>query len=149
MPLIACDRLILKGERRKYYPGFKECCRIRSDKSGIIPIFSIRSLRYCQNDTPNLRQVFFKLVKVSRQRRPDSLRVLPLILRFLTYSRIAFSAPLLCKGIPPVGRSFNHFHTFLCKLCPEKNELYPKKLLLSSISSNIIPVRSIPYTGQI
>src|SRR5210317_1112508 len=90
-------------KRRKYYPGFKDCCRIRSDRSGITPAFSIRSLRYCQNDTPNLRQVFFKLVKVSRQRRPDSLRVLPLILRFLTYSRIAFSAPLLCKGIS--GRS--------------------------------------------
>ena len=89
---------IVQG-RRKYYPGFKACCRIRSDRSGISPVFSIRSLRYCQNDTPNFRQVFFKLVNVSRHWRPDSLRVLPLILRFLTYSRIAFSAPLLCKGI--------------------------------------------------
>ena len=90
-------------ETRKYYPGFKACCRIRSERSGIRPVFSIRSVRYCQNDTPNFRQVFFKLVNVSRHCRPDSLRVLPLILRFLTYSRIAFSAQLLCKGIS--GRS--------------------------------------------
>ena len=90
-------------ERRKNYPGFKACCRIKSERSGIRPIFSTRSLRYCQNDMPNLRQVFFKLVNVSRHCRPDSLRVLPLILRFLTYSRIAFSAPLLCKGMS--GRS--------------------------------------------
>jgi len=35
--------------------------------------------------------------------------------------------------LPPVKRSFNHFHTFFCKLCPEKNEFYSKKLLLGSI----------------
>ena len=66
------------------YPGFKECCRIRSDNSGITPIPSIQFLRYSQNDIPNLRQVFLELVKVSQHRRPDSLRVEPLILRFFS-----------------------------------------------------------------
>jgi hypothetical protein len=41
-----------------------------------------------------LRQVFFKLANVSRQRRPSSLRVPPLILRRLTYSRMSPSLRL-------------------------------------------------------
>src|SRR5438876_5176145 len=47
---------------------------------------------------PSFRQVFFKLAKLSRQRRPAVLRVPPLILRFLTYSRISDSEALLCNG---------------------------------------------------
>ncbi len=46
-----------------------------------------------------MRQVFLRLVKVSRQRLPASERVLPLIFRFLTYSRISPSLTLLCSGI--------------------------------------------------
>ena len=81
---LAFDRIILKGEKMKSYPGFKEYCRIRSDNSGITPIPLIQILRYSQNDIPNLRQVFFKLVKVSQHRRPDSLQIEPLILRFFS-----------------------------------------------------------------
>jgi hypothetical protein len=66
-----------------------------SDKRGISFLFDIRSRRYCQKDTPNFRHVFFKLVKVSRARRPSSLRVLPLTFHLLTYSRISFSLRLL------------------------------------------------------
>src|SRR6266849_4664226 len=52
---------------------------------------------------PSFRQVFFKLANVSRQRRPASLRVPPLILRRLTNSRMSDSTALVCKGIS--GRS--------------------------------------------
>ena len=34
----AFDTLILEGRAKKYYPGFKECCRIRSGRSGIRPV---------------------------------------------------------------------------------------------------------------
>ena len=47
----------------------------------------------------NLRQVFFRLANVSRQRRPAALRVPPLILRRLTNSRMSDSSALLCSGI--------------------------------------------------
>jgi len=45
-----------------------------------------------------LRQVFLRLANVSRPRRPSSLRVPPLILRRLTYSRMSPSLKLLCNG---------------------------------------------------
>src|SRR5208337_1985578 len=58
--------------------------RIRSASRGTLPRPRTRSWRYSQKLTPNRRHVFFKLAKVSRARRPESLRVLPLIFRFLT-----------------------------------------------------------------
>src|SRR5208337_4365629 len=58
--------------------------RIRSASRRTLPRPRTRSWRYSQKLTPNRRHVFFKLAKVSRARRPDSLRVLPLIFRFLT-----------------------------------------------------------------
>src|SRR5271157_4445951 len=58
--------------------------RIRSASRGTLPRPLTRSWRYSQKLTPNRRHVFFKLAKVSRARRPESLRVLPLIFRFLT-----------------------------------------------------------------
>jgi hypothetical protein len=73
--------------------------RMVSGIQGTSLTFLLRSWRYDQNDIPNFLHVFFRLVKVSRQRRPSSLRVEPLILRFLTYSRIACSLRLLCKGM--------------------------------------------------
>ena len=50
-----------------------------------------RSVRYSQKETPNLRQVFLRLAKVSRHLRPLSLRVLPLIFRLVTNSRMSCS----------------------------------------------------------
>jgi hypothetical protein len=47
-------------------------------------MFEVRSSKYFQNEMPSLRQVFFKLVKVSRHFRPESLRVLLLIFFFFT-----------------------------------------------------------------
>src|SRR5208337_2939489 len=58
--------------------------RIRSAIRRTLPRPRTRSWRYSQKLTPNRRHVFFKLAKVSRARRPESLRVLPLIFRFLT-----------------------------------------------------------------
>ena len=58
--------------------------RIRSASRGTLLRPRTRSWRYSQKLTPNRRHVFFKLAKVSRARRPESLRVLPLIFRFLT-----------------------------------------------------------------
>ena len=58
--------------------------RIRSASRGTLPRPRTRSWRSSQKLTPNRRHVFFKLAKVSRARRPKSLRVLPLIFRFLT-----------------------------------------------------------------
>ena len=43
-------------------------------------------------------QVFFRLAKVSRARRPFSERVEPEILRLMTYSRMSLSLELLCNG---------------------------------------------------
>ena len=57
------------------------------------------SLRKAQKLTPSFRHVFFRLAKVSRRRRPRSLRVEPLTRRFFTYSRMSVSLVLLCKGM--------------------------------------------------
>src|ERR1700678_1770751 len=57
------------------------------------------SLINCQNEIPNLRQVFLREVKASRDFLPFSLLVEPLIFLRFTYSLISLSAPLLCKGI--------------------------------------------------
>ena len=70
-------------------------CRIYSANGGMMFFPETRSLRYSQKEMPCLRQVFFRLVKVSRHRRPESLRVLPLIFLFFTYSRISLSLKLL------------------------------------------------------
>ena len=64
-------------------------------KAGMVFLLLTRSLRYSQKETPNLRQVFFRLAKVSLHLRPDSLRVLPEILRLVTNSRISCSLVLL------------------------------------------------------
>src|SRR5574344_755164 len=58
----------------------------------------ILSCRYFQNDIPNFLQVFFRLINVSRQRLPSSLRVLPLTFRFFTWPRMSRSLPLVCNG---------------------------------------------------
>ena len=71
---------------------------ISSPKGGISFLPHTRSVRYSQKETPSLRQVFFKLAKVSRHLRPSSLRVLPLIFRFVTNSRISCSLALLWIG---------------------------------------------------
>ena len=62
----------------------------------LVPV--VRSTRYRQKERPCLRQVFFKLAKAARHSRPRSLRVPPLILRFLTCSRMSPSLPLVCSG---------------------------------------------------
>src|SRR5207253_3122390 len=46
--------------------------RIKSAKRGIFPRWPSRSTKYSQKFTPCFRQVFFRLAKVSRQRRPAS-----------------------------------------------------------------------------
>jgi len=69
-------------------PGKGQCAaarsRMREGRGGILFIADTRSRRNSQKDTPSLRQVFLRLAKVSRQRRPRSLRVPPLTFRFLT-----------------------------------------------------------------
>src|SRR5882757_568836 len=52
---------------------------------------------------PSLAQVFLRPRKASRQSRPTSLRVPPLTLRLVTWQRMSFSDPLVCRGIS--GRS--------------------------------------------
>ena len=47
---------------------------------------------------PSLRQVFFRLANVSRQRRPSSLRVPPLILPTFYCDVTSPSLKLLCNG---------------------------------------------------
>ena len=90
------------------YLGEVLACSTSWGKGEIEFLPEIRSERYCQKDIPSFRQVFFKLVKVSRQRRPFSLRVLPLILRLLTYSRISFSLKLLWRGISGLSNTSNN-----------------------------------------
>jgi hypothetical protein len=58
--------------------------RMREGRGGILFVADTRSRRNSQKDTPSLRQVFLRLAKVSRQRRPRLLRVPPLTFRFLT-----------------------------------------------------------------
>src|SRR5918992_826836 len=69
-------------------PGKGQCAaarsRMREGRGGILFVADTRSRRSSQKETPSLRQVFLRLAKVSRQRRPRSLRVPPLTFRFLT-----------------------------------------------------------------
>ena len=54
------------------YPGDSRTLSLmRSGRPGIEFFRDTLSSRYCQKPIPSLRQVFFKLVKVSRQRRPQ------------------------------------------------------------------------------
>src|ERR1019366_5576446 len=69
---------------------------MRVGRKGMRPVWAMRSLRESQKETPSLRQVFFKLMKVSRHCLPSSLRVPPLTLRFFTQSRISRSLALGC-----------------------------------------------------
>ncbi len=62
----------------------------------LVPV--VRSTRERQKERPCLQQVFFKLAQASRQARPRSLRVPPLIFRCLTCSRRSPSLPLVCSG---------------------------------------------------
>src|SRR2546430_2945999 len=63
-------------------PGKGQCAaarsRMREGRGGILFVADTRSRRNSQKETPGLRQVFLRLAKVSRQRRPRSLRVPPL-----------------------------------------------------------------------
>ena len=69
----------------------------RSSKNVIICCRRNRSRMKSQQAIPCFLQVFFRLVKVSPHRRPLSDRVLPLIFRLMTYSRISRSLRLLCR----------------------------------------------------
>src|SRR6516164_9073965 len=62
-----------------------------------------RAPRYCQKRIPCLAQVFINPRKASRQSRPKLLRVPPEIFRLVTWQRMSFSDPLVCKGMS--GRS--------------------------------------------
>ena len=93
--------------------GTAACCRRSSDSGGIASVRDVRSVRYCQKETLSFRQLRFKLIKVSRQRRPRSLRVPLLTLRFFTGSRRACSLPLVCKGIS--GRSSTNNNSALLR----------------------------------
>jgi len=66
-------------------PGKGQCAaarsRIREGSGGILLVADSRLMRNSQKETPSLRQVFLRLAKVSRQRRPRSLRVPPLTFR--------------------------------------------------------------------
>ena len=62
MPVVVC----IAGE---------DCSKINVASGGIRPVPKIRSWMYSQNEIVFLRQVFLRLAKVSRHRRPSSLRV--------------------------------------------------------------------------
>ena len=56
-----------------------------------------------QPGTASLAQVLASPRKASRQSRPASLRVPPLILRLVTWQRMSFSEPLVCtRSLRPV-----------------------------------------------
>src|ERR687895_1334522 len=86
---------------------------MRSGSGGMAEVWEIRSVKYCQKETPSFRQVRFKLMKVSRQRCPRSLRVPPLTLRFLTGSRRSRSLPLVCSAMS--GRSSTNSNSALLR----------------------------------
>src|ERR671915_2297188 len=69
-------------------PGKGQCAaarsRMREGRGGILFVADTRSRRNSQKEPPSLRQVFLRLAKVSRQRRPRALGVPPLTFRFLT-----------------------------------------------------------------
>ena len=50
--------------------GTAACCRMISGRGGIACVRDVRSVRYRQKEIPSFRQLRFKLIKVSRQRRP-------------------------------------------------------------------------------
>ena len=83
------------------YKALKNASRLRDVKT--MDSWLYRILYNCWQDYlrvkgRNVEFVFFRLMNVSRQRRPLSLRVPPLIFRSLAYSRMSFSAKLLCSG---------------------------------------------------
>ena len=83
----------------------KAFLRINSESIGIEFCFEFLSFKYSQNDTFNLRHVFFREVKVSLLLRPSELLVPPLTLRLLAYSRISDSLALLCRGISGLSKT--------------------------------------------
>lgn len=56
---------------------------------------------------PGLRQVFFILANVSRQRLPSSLRIPPLTLRLFTYCGISRSLPFVCNSVSGLSNTDN------------------------------------------
>jgi len=96
----------------KYHVTSAAFWRISSESRKAL-IFATRSCQYCENDTPSSWQVFFKLIKVPQRDRTVSLRVLPLTLRRLAYSRISDSLRLLCKGISGRSNTNNNTRLFL------------------------------------
>src|ERR1700690_3514050 len=57
---------------------------------------------------PFLPQVFRRPRKPSRQSRPASLRVPPLILRLVTWQRTSFSEPLVFSGISGLSSTISN-----------------------------------------
>src|SRR5271157_822703 len=57
---------------------------------------------------PFLEQVLMMPRKASRQSRPASLRVPPLISRLVTWQRMSFSEPLVCSGISGLSSTLSN-----------------------------------------
>jgi hypothetical protein len=74
------QKLLVTGTSSQVFQVAATLARITSGRGGICLSSRNRESRYCQNETPNLRQVFFSPTKVSLARRPASERVPPLIL---------------------------------------------------------------------
>jgi len=124
-----------QGLRRTYAPEQVIFDFTISARGGYLFRNSSLSLRKFQNEMSNLRQVFLRLVKVSRHRFPVSLRVDPLIFRFLTYSLISLSLKLLCRGISGRFKTSSNSDLFRHRRFNAKsNEANP--VLRVKISSN-------------
>src|SRR5258708_4620250 len=57
---------------------------------------------------PSFAQVLLRPRKASRQSRPASLRVPPLILRLVTWQRTSFSEPLVFSGISGLSSTISN-----------------------------------------
>ena len=67
-----------------------------------------REPRYSQKVMPSFAQVLLRPRKASRQSRPVSLLVPPLIFRLVTWQRMSFSEPLVCSGISGRSRTISN-----------------------------------------
>ena len=71
---------------------------------------------------PSLAQVLARPRKASRQSRPGSLRVPPLILRLVTWQRMSFSEPLVWSGISGRSSTISNSGLLACSRCEQAVE---------------------------
>src|SRR5580658_4117035 len=84
---------------------------------------------------PFLPQVFRRPRKPSRQSRPASLRVPPLILRLVTWQRTSFSEPLVFSGISGLSSTISN-SLLLARWRASRRSSEAKRVLWPKIRSN-------------